>query len=105
MTDLAQAMETETAGGTDGREPTCPRASERKTPPENDELIDPKCWECPLLMREVDERGVMSLYCLVYRNRFNPLILRSPSLLAHPQRQRGDGRLTLPRSQNYAPDG
>jgi hypothetical protein len=48
---------------------TCPR-SERKTPPENDELIDPECWECPLLMREVDERGVISLYCLVYRNRF-----------------------------------
>jgi hypothetical protein len=48
----------------------CPRASERKTPPQNDELIDPECGECPLLMREVDERGVISLYCLVYRNRF-----------------------------------
>jgi hypothetical protein len=61
----------------------CPRASERKTPPQNDELIDPECGECPLLMREVDERGVISLYCLVYRNRFrssNP----SVSVTARP---------------------
>ena len=49
---------------------TCPRQGERLTPPRNDELTDAVCWTCPYLMREVDERGQIALYCLVYRNRF-----------------------------------
>ena len=49
---------------------TCPRADERKNPPQDDELVDPACWECPYLMKQADEQGVVTLYCLVYRNRF-----------------------------------
>jgi hypothetical protein len=47
----------------------CPRIGKRKRPPQPDELIDERCWECPALMREVNERGLVSIYCLVYRNR------------------------------------
>ena len=49
---------------------TCPRASERKNPAQDDELVDEACWKCPYLMKQVDEHGVVTLYCLVYRNRF-----------------------------------
>jgi hypothetical protein len=48
----------------------CPRAAERKGPAQDDDLIDEACWECPYLMKQVDERGVVTLSCLVYRNRF-----------------------------------
>ncbi len=48
---------------------TCPSAS--KLPiPRNDDLVRDACWQCPALMRQVDERGRVGLYCLLYANRF-----------------------------------
>jgi hypothetical protein len=47
----------------------CPGIGKWRRPPQPDELIDERCWECPALMREVNERGLVSLYCLVFRNR------------------------------------
>jgi hypothetical protein len=48
------AMERNSRWDSMAKKPTCPRADERKAPPQDDELIDPECWDCPLLMREVD---------------------------------------------------
>jgi hypothetical protein len=50
---------------------TCPRESgEPGGAPSDDDLVREECWQCPALLRQVDERGVVSLSCLVYRNRF-----------------------------------
>lgn len=49
----------------------CPRESgEVENAPKDDDLVREECWECPALIREVDERGRVALYCLVFRNRF-----------------------------------
>ena len=44
---------------------TCPRAKEQKAAPRDDEA----CKECSCLMKQVNEQGIVSFYCLVYRNR------------------------------------
>ena len=50
---------------------TCPRIPERTHPPESEELLDEACLTCPALLKEVNERGEVTYYCLVYRNRFS----------------------------------
>jgi hypothetical protein len=67
-------------------ERTCPKASEREHPPRDDDLIDEACWDCPSLLREIDERGNVSFYCLVYRNRFRALAPGFP-IVAPPRRE------------------
>jgi hypothetical protein len=50
---------------------TCPRESGKPgSAPKDDDLVRDECWQCPALVRQVDERGVVSLYCLVFKNRF-----------------------------------
>jgi hypothetical protein len=49
---------------------TCPRAAERTQPPQDGDLVDEACSECPYLLKQIDERGAAELFCLVYRNRF-----------------------------------
>jgi len=83
----------------------CPRAADRRNPPRNDDLIGPECGECPLLRRKLDERGIISLYSLVYRNRFRS---SSPavSVTARPlSAAAGNPSLPFLRSPNHAPDG
>jgi hypothetical protein len=49
---------------------TCPRVPERKHPPHDGDLVNEACLTCPALLKEVNERGEMTYFCLVYRNRF-----------------------------------
>jgi hypothetical protein len=48
----------------------CPFAESWKNKPRDDDLMREACAECPALLRRVDERGAVSFYCLVYKNRF-----------------------------------
>jgi hypothetical protein len=60
----------------------CPKVPGRDTPPRDDDLMDEACRECPGRMRQVDERGVVTFYCLVYHNRFRsagPIPIRTPA--------------------------
>jgi hypothetical protein len=50
--------------------PTCPRVPERKHPLRDGDLMDEACLTCPALLKEVNERGEVTYFCLVYRNRF-----------------------------------
>jgi hypothetical protein len=49
----------------------CPRMDKRR-PTSEPEHTDDRCLLCPALMREVNERGAVSLYCLVYGKRLQP---------------------------------
>ena len=44
-----------------------------KRAPQSDSLMDEACRDCPALLRQVDERGLITFFCRVYRRR-----LRSP---------------------------
>jgi hypothetical protein len=48
----------------------CPTAANWKTKPGDDDPMKEACAECPALLRQVDERGTVSFYCLVYSNKF-----------------------------------
>jgi hypothetical protein len=50
----------------------CPRIDKGTRAPRPHQLLDKRCSECPALLKEVNERGVVSLYCLVFRNRLRP---------------------------------
>jgi hypothetical protein len=49
---------------------TCPRVPERKQPPVEGEAMDEACLTCPALLKQVNERGEISYFCLAYRSRF-----------------------------------
>lgn len=49
---------------------TCPRVPKREHPPHDGELMDEACLTCPALLKEVNERGEVTYFCLVYRNSF-----------------------------------
>ena len=75
----------------------CPVAAERKRPARDDDVMVEACRECPALLRQVDERGTISFYCMVYHNRFRlpgtaiPLITRPPNK-ADWSKERSDRR-------------
>jgi hypothetical protein len=64
---------------------TCPNAAKRDAPPKDDNLMTEACQECPALLRQVEERGTISYYCMVYHNRFRspgaaiPLTAKPPN--------------------------
>jgi hypothetical protein len=47
----------------------CPNAEKLPEPQEGAPMRE-ACAECPALLKEVNERGIVSFYCQVYHNRF-----------------------------------
>jgi hypothetical protein len=79
----------------------CPRANERKEPARDDELPDAACWECPYLMKHMDEQGVVTLQCLVYRNRFGSA--QPPRVLARQRTKAAWDREALDEPNERSP--
>jgi hypothetical protein len=65
---------------------TCPRAMQRKPPPRGYGLMDEACDECPALLKQVDERGLITYHCRVYRNRFRSAGAAVPLTVPQPTR-------------------
>jgi hypothetical protein len=69
----------------------CPNASKRQVPPKDGATMDEACEGCPALLRQVDERGSLAFYCLVYHNRFRsagaaiPLTTKPPTRATRPR--------------------
>jgi hypothetical protein len=49
---------------------TCPRTETSEKAPRDESPMAEACDECPALLREVSERGEVSYYCRVFKNRF-----------------------------------
>jgi hypothetical protein len=63
----------------------CPNADKGLPEPQEDSPMTEACAECPALLKEMDERGIVSYYCRVYKNRFRspgaaiPIATRPPT--------------------------